>query len=145
MSFRSLGCFREKSRFWLDLNLDVGDTVNHDGKSASPRIQISGSDSLGAQDVHQVTSEGLEEGALNSAGLVAVSHVLNLAEDLQSVVHSGDHVVKTVSDKLNLGVEGGVSGQAVDRDIGERAELLLGARGILEDPLGTIRKLENCV
>ena len=125
--------------------MNVRDGVHHNLKSAPPRVQVIGSDSLRAQDINQVTSKSLEKGALDSAGLVAVSHVLNLAEDLQSVVHSGDHVVKTVSDKLNLGVEGGVSGQAVDRDIGEGVELLLGARSILEDPLKTIRKLENCV
>ena len=120
--------------------MDIGYGVYHNLKSTPPRVQIIGSDSLGAQDVNQVTGEGLEEGALNSAGLVAVSHILNLAQDLQSVVHSGDHVVKAVSDELDLDVESGISGQTVNRHIGERAEFLLGARSILEDSLQTIKK-----
>jgi len=70
---------------------------------------------------------------------VAVSHVLNLSHDLQSVVHGGDHVVQAISDQFNLGVESGISGQAVDRDIGEAAEFLLGAGVLLEEPLQALR------
>jgi len=46
--------------------------------------------------------------ATDTAGLVAVSHVLDLTEDLEGVVHRSDHAVQAVSDELNLGVEGGV-------------------------------------
>ena len=119
--------------------MDVGDAVDHDGKSASPRIQISSGNTLGAQIIDQHASEALEERALDSAGLVAVSHVLNLTKNLQSVVHGGDHVVQTIGDQFNLGVEGGISGQAVDRDIGEAAEFLLGAGVLLEEPFQALR------
>ena len=65
---------------------------------------------------------------------MAVSHVLNLTQNLQGVVHGGDHVVKTVSDQFHLGVEGGISAQTVNRDVGEGTEFLLGAGVLLEDP-----------
>ena len=52
----------------------------------------------------------------DTAGLVAVSHVLDLAEDLEGVVHRSDHAVQAVSDELNLGVEGGVRRQVADGD-----------------------------
>ena len=54
--------------------------------------------------------------ATDTAGLVTVSHVLDLTEDLEGVVHRGDHAVQAVSDELNLGVEGGVRGQVADGD-----------------------------
>ena len=63
-----------------------------------------------------------------------VTHVLNLANDLQGVVHGGDHVVQTVSEYLHLSAEGDVALQTVDGNIGEGAEFLLGARRLLEDP-----------
>ena len=66
----------------------------------------------------------------NTTGLVAVSHVLDLAEDLEGVVHGGDHAVQAVSDELNLGVEGGVRGKVVDGNLAESAEHALRA-GVL--------------
>ncbi len=120
--------------FLKSLNLNVGDCVDHNVESAPPRVQIIGSNSLGGQSVHQLVGEGLEKRTLDIAGLVAVSHVLNLAKDLQGVVHGGDHIVKAVSDALNAGIEFGISVQTVDGGISERAEFLLGAWGLLEDP-----------
>ena len=120
------------------LNLHVGNCVDHDVKNAPPWVQVIGSDSLGGQSVHQLVGEGLEKRTLDIAGLVAVSHVLNLAKDLQGVVHGGDHIVKAVSDALNAGIEFGISVQTVDGGISERAEFLLGAWGLLEDPFKTI-------
>ena len=98
------------------LNLDVGDGVNHDGKSALPRIQISGGNTLGAQIGHEQATERLEEGTLDTTGLVAVSHIFDLAEELQSVVHGRDNDVEAISDEFNLGVESSVRGQVVDGD-----------------------------
>ena len=115
-------------------NLDVGNSVDHDAEDALPRVHIIGRNSLRGEDISQITSERLEEGALDIAGLVAVSHVLNLAKDLQGVVHGGDHIVKAVSHALNAGIEFGISVQTVDGGISERAEFLLGAWGLLEDP-----------
>lgn len=54
--------------------------------------------------------------ASNTAGLVAVSHVLDLTENLEGVVHRSDDAVQTVSDEFNLDVEGGVRGQVADGD-----------------------------
>jgi len=54
--------------------------------------------------------------ATDTAGLVAVSHVLDLAEDLESIVHCGDHAVQTVSDEFYLGVESSVGGQIANGD-----------------------------
>ena len=115
-------------------NLDVGNSVDHDAEDALPRVHIIGRNSLRGEDISQITSERLEEVTLDIAGLVGVSHVLNLANDLQGVVHGGDHVVQTVSEHLHLSVEGGVAQETVDGNIGESAEFLLGARRLLEDP-----------
>jgi len=54
--------------------------------------------------------------ATDTAGLVAASHVLDLAEKLEGVVHRGNHCVKAVSDEFNLGVESGIRGQVADGD-----------------------------
>ena len=70
----------------------------------------------------------------DTTGLVAVSHVLDLAEDLEGVVHRGDHAVKAVSDELNLDVEGGVRGQVADGDRAKRAELAQGGGNLSEEP-----------
>ena len=64
--------------------------------------------------------------ATNTAGLVAMSHVLDLAEELERVVHRGDDGVKAVSDEFNLGVESGVRGQVADGDLAKSTELAQG-------------------
>ena len=73
--------------------------------------------------------------ATNTAGLVAMSHVLDLAEELEGVVHRGDDGVKAFSDEFNLGVESGVRGQVVDRDWAESAELVQSGGVLSEEPL----------
>ena len=72
--------------------------------------------------------------ATDTAGLVAVSHVLDLTEDLEGVVHRGDHAVQAVSDELNLGVEGGVRRQVADGDWAESAELAQSGWDLFEEP-----------
>ena len=116
------------------LNLNVGDAADDDFKSASPRVQISGSDSLRAQDVGEIPSESLEERTIDTAGLVTVSHVLDLAEELEGVVHRADDVVEAVSNEFNLGVVSGVRGQLADGDLTESAELGQGGGVLSEEP-----------
>ena len=70
----------------------------------------------------------------DSAGLVAVSHVLNLTEELQSPVHGSDHIVKAIGDQFHLSVECGVGGKIADGDRTESAEFALKTCIILEEP-----------
>lgn len=73
----------------------------------------------------------------NAARDVAVSHVLNLSHDLQSVFHGTDHVIETVGHKLHLYIEIGIDGQGIDGHISKLTETLLSARRFLEKPFKT--------
>ena len=70
----------------------------------------------------------------DSAGLVAVSHVLDLAEELEGVVHRCDHIVKTISDQFDLSVEGGVRWKIAHGNGTESAEFAQKTRILLEHP-----------
>ena len=63
-----------------------------------------------------------------------MSHIFDLAEDLESVVQRSDHTVQTVSDEFNLGIEGDVGGQIADGDRAECAELAQSGGVLLEKP-----------
>ena len=108
------------------------DTVDEDGQSALPRVQVVGSDTLGSQGFEQQLSKVLEGLAGDSALLVAVSHVVDVAQELQLVVHGGDDDVEAVSDEGNLLVELGVSCQVGVGDLRELGKVLLETRSASE-------------
>ena len=90
------------------------------------------------EDVCQESSEGVEHGAVDVAGLVAVAqHVLDVALELVCVFHRLDHRVEALKYNFALGVEGGVSGRTVDGDRDEDTELGLGSWELLKDPFDT--------
>lgn len=76
----------------------------------------------------------LESLATDAAILVAVGHVVELSDDLESVTSGGDHVVQAIGDQRNLLVEIGVARQRVDGDRAERGEGALKAGALTEQP-----------
>ena len=77
----------------------------------------------------------LESAAGDVALDVAVLHVVDVAEDLELVVHGGDDGVEAVSDQRDLLVEFGVSGQRINGDGRELGEELEIARSFPEEPI----------
>lgn len=65
---------------------------------------------------------------------MAVSHIFDLPHNLQSVIHSANHVIKTVGNKIDLFPEVGVRRQRVNGNAGELGENLESARSLLEQP-----------
>ena len=59
-------------------NLNAGNAIDDDFKSTSPKVQISGSDTFGAQDVGKVTSDSLEHGTVDTAGFMTVSDLMKI-------------------------------------------------------------------
>jgi hypothetical protein len=66
---------------------------------------------------------------------VSVTHVVNVAQQLQFVVHGGNDGVETVSDQSNLFLVLSITVQSVDSDIGELGEVFLDAGSLLEEPV----------
>lgn len=66
---------------------------------------------------------------------MAVSHVADVAQQLQFVVHSGDDGVQTVSNQTDLLVELSVVSQVVNGDARELGEVLKRARSLLEETI----------
>jgi hypothetical protein len=65
---------------------------------------------------------------------VGVAHVVDVAENLQFVVHGSDDGVQTVSDQSDLLLVIIITSQSVDSDIGELGEEFLDAGSFLEEP-----------
>jgi non-canonical (house-cleaning) NTP pyrophosphatase len=63
---------------------------------------------------------------------MAVSHIFDLTEELEGVVHRCDDAVQTVSHKFYLGIESGIGEQLTDGDRAKSAELAQG-RGVLSE------------
>ena len=63
---------------------------------------------------------------------VAVGHVVDLTNNLESVVHGTDHVIQTIGHQFHLFAEFGIAGQGVHRDGSELDKDLLETRSILE-------------
>ena len=74
---------------------------------------------------------------------MAVSHVVDMTFERRGVAHRFNHSVKSFSDHFTLSVECGISGQTSDWDGAKGAELCLGAREILEEPLKVKKKQFN--
>jgi hypothetical protein len=70
---------------------------------------------------------------------VSVFHVVDVAQKLQFVIHSGNDGVQAVGDQSHLLVVIGVASQRVDWNIGELGEMFLDARSLLEEPLLKIK------
>jgi hypothetical protein len=65
---------------------------------------------------------------------VGVAHVVDVAENLQFVVHGSDDGVQTVSDQSDLLLVFIITSQSVDSDTGELGEEFLDAGSFLEEP-----------
>jgi len=65
---------------------------------------------------------------------MAVFHVVDVAQELQFVIHSRDDSVQAVSDESDLLVVVTIGRQGIDGDSGELGEVLLDARSLLEEP-----------
>lgn len=74
----------------------------------------------------------LEMLATNTTGDVVVGHVVNLSNDLQSIIHGANHVVQTIGHQLDLLVVLVVTTQSISRNVSELGESLLKTRSILE-------------
>ncbi len=70
----------------------------------------------------------------NATGGVGVAHVVDVAENLQFVVHGSDDGVQTVSDQSDLLLVFIITSQSVDSDTGELGEEFLDAGSFLEEP-----------
>ena len=66
---------------------------------------------------------------------MSILHVVDVAVDLQLVIHGSNDDVEAVSNQSDLLVEFGVSGQSIDSNTGELGEVLLDARSLFEEPL----------
>ncbi len=76
----------------------------------------------------------LPSAAGNGALSVGVFHVVDVAQKLQFVIHSGNDGVQAVGDQSHLLVVIGVASQRVDWNIGELGEMFLDAGSLLEEP-----------
>jgi hypothetical protein len=81
----------------------------------------------------------LPSAARNGALGVSVFHVVDVAQKLQFVIHSGNDGVQAVGDQSHLFVVIGVASQRVDCNIGELGEMFLDAGSLLEEPLLKIK------
>ena len=81
-----------------------------------------------ARDAH------LESLASNSALDVAVLHVVDVAQNLEFVVHGRNNGIQTISDQSDLFVEFIIAGQSINGDSGELGEVFLEAGSLLEEP-----------
>ena len=73
---------------------------------------------------------------------MAVLHVIDVAQNLELVVHGGGNGVQTVGDQSDLLVEFGITGQGIKGDSGELGEVFLDTGSLLEEPFRkTIIKL----
>ena len=79
--------------------------------------------------------------------LVAVLHVVDVAQKLELIIHGGDDGVETVSDQSDLFVEFGITGQGISGNSGEFGEVLLGAGSLLEEPVhrNKMKQLVTCL
>ena len=70
-----------------------------------------------------------------TGSLVAVLHVVDVAQKLELVIHGGDDGVETICNQSDLLVVFGIAGQGINSDSGELREMFLGARSLLEEPV----------
>jgi hypothetical protein len=72
--------------------------------------------------------------ARNGALSVSVFQVVDVAQQLQLVIHGGNDGVQAVGDECHLLDVVAVASQRVDWNIGELGEMFLDARSLLEEP-----------
>ena len=112
-----------------------GNAVDENGQGTLPRVQVVAGDTSSGQGLNQVLAEFKEGFAGDAAFLVAVSHVVDVAQKLELVVHSGDDDIEAVSDEGDLLVEVGVVGKISGCDLGELGEGLLETRGTSKESM----------
>ena len=88
------------------------DGCDHGVECTLPRVDVTGRHSLGAEDVGQESSEGVEHCPVDVARLVAMAHVVDVALELGCVVHGRNHRIEALNDHLALGGEGSSSRKA---------------------------------
>ncbi len=79
-------------------------------------------------------SHHLPSTARNGALSVSVFHVVDVAQKLQFVIHSGNDGVEAVGDEGDLFVELDIAGQRINGDFAELGEVFLDAGSLLEEP-----------
>ena len=119
----------------LSLLLDAVDGADQGAEGSLPGLEIIGGNTALLQGIHEDGGEVVELDLVDVARNVAEGHVVDLAEDLESVVSGGDQVVQAVGDQSGLLHEVGVALEGVEGDVGELGERLLAARSILEEPM----------
>ena len=124
--------FRTESVIGLVLR---GNAVDENGHGTLPGVQVVAGDSSRAQGFDQELAEFNEGFAGDAAFLVAVSHVVDVAQKLELVVHGGDDDIEAVSDEGNLLVELGIGGQSTVGNLGELGEVLLEAGSASKEPI----------
>ena len=67
---------------------------------------------------------------------MAVLHVVDVAQNLELLLHDGDDFIQTVGNKGDLLVVFDITSQGVDGNFGELGEVFLGAGSLLEEPVG---------
>jgi hypothetical protein len=66
--------------------------------------------------------------------LVSVTHVVDVAQQLQFIVHGGNDGIQAVSNQSNLLVVVSIARQGINGNSGELDEVFLGAGSLLEEP-----------
>ena len=66
--------------------------------------------------------------------LVSVTHVVDVTQQLQFIVHGGNDGIQAVSNQSNLLVVVSIARQGIDGNSGELDEVFLGAGSLLEEP-----------
>lgn len=69
---------------------------------------------------------------------VAVAHVVDLTDELESIVSGGDHAVQAIGDESDLPVVFGIRGQLSGGHATKFGEGPLKTRGFLEEPKRTV-------
>jgi hypothetical protein len=139
-----------------------GDSIDEDGQSALPGGQIIRGDTVGTQRVHQkaakvlkliisteliwlilintplISLSHLPSAAGDATGGVGVAHVVDVAQQLEFVIHGRDDRVQTVGDQGDLFVELGIASQRINGDFAEFGKVFLDAGSLLEEPFNQI-------
>ena len=66
---------------------------------------------------------------------MSVFHVVDVAQELQFIIHGGNDSIQAVSNQSNLLVVVSIVRQGINGNSGELGEVFLDARSLLEEPL----------
>ena len=72
---------------------------------------------------------------MDAALLVAVSHIVDVAQNLELVTQIGDDGIQAIGDESDLLVEGSVSVELVNGNGREESKVALGTRSLSEQPV----------